>query len=265
MTIRTLFARLGGIIASRYAEQSLRAEVAEKSARLTGADAEVERLTALDAQHQEARRLLDGDNTRPATAHPAEAAAELTELRVRLDAAEHAQAEMRAQTAAAQTDAEAARAEAAAACSQRDIARVAARRAAAASEGHWRGRITELEQRAGEAAQQAGKAALQAAEAEQQAAKAQQQAADTEQQAALAQQQAADAEQRPPRRNNRPPTQNSRPPRHNSRPPNGDTSTKGFVPAGGVLRRSWVLRASRLVPASVRRFVRERLLGWERQ
>ncbi len=202
MAIRTLFARLGGIIASRYAEQSLRAEVAEKSARLTGAYAEVERLTALAAQHQEARRLLDGDNGGPAAAHQTEATAELTALRVRVDAAENAQTEMRAQTAAAQTDAEsaraeiaAARAEASAACSQRDIARIAARRAAAASEGHWRARITELEQRAAEAAQQAGQAARQAADAEQQAATAQQRAVDAEQQVATAQQRAVGAEQ----------------------------------------------------------------------
>ena len=44
---------------------------------------------------------------------------------------------------AARAEIAAARAEAAAACSQRDIARMAARRAAAAAEGHWRGRMAE--------------------------------------------------------------------------------------------------------------------------
>jgi len=52
--IRTLFARLGGAVSSRYAEQTLRAEVCEKSARLAGAEAEVDRLRDLHTQHEDA-------------------------------------------------------------------------------------------------------------------------------------------------------------------------------------------------------------------
>ena len=93
-----------------------------------------------------------------AAAGAAEAAtAELTSLRTRANAAESAHAAARSELAlsiqreaAAQANAESARAETTTACLQRDIARAAARRAAAASEGHWRGRIAELEQRAKE-------------------------------------------------------------------------------------------------------------------
>jgi hypothetical protein len=104
-------------------------------------------------------------------------------------------AEARAQAIAARADAEtaraaieAARAEAATACSQRDIARVAARRAMAVSEGHWRGRVTELEWQAAE-------------------------------------------------------------PRHTP-------------PMKAMLANVWIRRASRLMPAPVRRLVRYRLLAW---
>jgi SAM-dependent methyltransferase len=121
----------------------------------------------------------------------------------RASALETALAEIRVQHAATQADAEWAHAEAAVACSQRDIARMAARRAAAASEGHWRGRIAELEQRSDEAERQA-----------------------TEW-------------------------------RH--RYEGLHARLEAF------LRRFWLLRASRLIPASGRRFARERLLRWERK
>ena len=73
-----------------------------------------------------------------AAANAAEAlTAQLAALRARADTAERSQAD------AARAEIAAARAEAAAACSQRDIARMAVRRAAAAAEGHWRGRMAE--------------------------------------------------------------------------------------------------------------------------
>jgi SAM-dependent methyltransferase len=111
--------------------------------------------------------------------------------------------ETREQAAAAKADAESARTEAAAACSQRDIARIAARRAAAASEGHWHGRMQELDRRAGEAEQQAAEW------------------------------------------------------RHRYEGLRARLET--------FLRRSWILRASRLIPAAGRRFVRQRLLKWGSQ
>lgn len=76
-------------------------------------------------------------------------ATEFGQLRARVVAAEDAEKETRAQAVA---DAGAASAELAmlrgaalAATSQRDLARVVARRAAAAAEGHWRGRVAALE------------------------------------------------------------------------------------------------------------------------
>jgi hypothetical protein len=55
--IRTLFARLGGAVASRFAERTLRAEVGEVSAQLTGVEAELERLRDLHAQEVDDLRL----------------------------------------------------------------------------------------------------------------------------------------------------------------------------------------------------------------
>jgi chromosome segregation ATPase len=88
------------------------------------------------------------------------------ETRGRLSDAETAEAQARARAESAEAemgtkaaeDAEAARAEIAEARSQRDIARMAARRAAAAAEDHWRGRMAEANaevQQAGERAEAA--------------------------------------------------------------------------------------------------------------
>jgi SAM-dependent methyltransferase len=200
-----------------------------------GATAE---LTALRARVNAAEKAEAEMRAQVGAAQAEAATAELTALRARVNAAEKAETEMRAQANAAQAEAEsarteiaAARAEATAACSQRDIARIAARRAAAASEGHWRGRMAELEQRAAEAAQQAARAERRAADAERRA-------ADAEQSVAKAERQAAEWRDR----------------------------YEGLrARLEGFLRRFWVLRASRLVPASGRRFVRERLLGWGRR
>ena len=228
-------AEIGAVLAAAGVAEAATAELAALRARVNAAEkAQAEVRAEADAAQAEA------------------ATAALTALRVRVDAAEKAQAEMRAQTAASQADAEfarteiaASRAEAAAACAQRDIARIAARRAAAASEGHWRGRIVELEQRAAELAQRAAEAGQQAVDAEQHAAKAERRAADADQEAARAERRAADAEQQAADWRQRYEGLRAR--------------------LEGFLRRFWVLRASRLVPASGRRFVRERLLGWGRQ
>ena len=138
----------------------------------------------------------------------------------RASALDAALAEARAEAASARADGESARAEVVAVCSQRDIARTAARRAAAASEGQWRGRIAEMEQQTAEWQRRAS-------EAEQQAAEWQRRASETEQQA---------AEWR-------------------------DRYERLLARLEVILRRFWIRRASRLVPAPARRFVRERLLG----
>jgi hypothetical protein len=75
----------------------------------------------------------------------------------------------------------AARAEAAAACAQRDIARVAARRAAAAAEGHWRGTLAEMERQAAEWQRRANAAEQQAIEWQQHADAAEQRATEWQQ------------------------------------------------------------------------------------
>ena len=199
-------AEIGTVLAAASVAEAATAELAALRARVIAAEtAQIETYAQTAASQTKAE-------------------AELTALRARVTAAETAQAGMLEQTAAARADAEsaraeiaAARAEATAACSQRDFARLAARRAGAASEGHWRGRMVELEHRA--------------ARAEQQAAEAQQHAAEAEQQAAEW--------------------------RHRY---------EGLrARLDGLLRRFRVLQASRLIPASGRRFVRERLLRWGRQ
>jgi ubiquinone/menaquinone biosynthesis C-methylase UbiE len=205
---------------------SLYIETAEIGAVLAAAgvaEAATAELTALRARVNALERA-QAETHAQAAAQAEAATAELIALRARVNAAEKAQTEMRAQIAAAQADAEsarteiaAARDEATAACSQRDIARVAARRAAAASEGHWHGRMAELEE-------QAANAERHAAAAEQRAVRAEQQAAEWQ---------------------------------HRYEGLHGRLE--------GLLRRFWILRASRLIPASGRRFVRERLLGWGRR
>jgi chromosome segregation ATPase len=178
-----------------------------------------------------------------AIAGAAEATAvELSALRGRLNAAESAWAQLvltaqadaaaaRAEATVAKADAASARAEATAACSQSDISRIAARRAAAASEGHWRWRVEELDRRAGEAEQQAAEWQRRAGEAEQQAAEWQRRAGEAEQQAAEWRYQYEGLRARVDR----------------------------------FLRRFGILRASRLIPGSSRRFVLDKLLKWERQ
>ena len=164
-----------------------------------------------------------------AIAGAAEATAvELSALRGRLNAAESAWAQLvltaqadaaaaRAEATVAKADAASARAEATAACSQSDISRIAARRAAAASERHWRWRVEELDRRAGEAEQQAAEWQRRAGEAEQQAAEWRYQ-------------------------------------------------YEGLrARVDRFLRRFGILRASRLIPGSSRRFVLDKLLKWERQ
>jgi SAM-dependent methyltransferase len=183
-------------------------------------------LTALRARVDDAERVR-AEMGAQAAARTEAAMEELIALRARVSDAERAQAEMGSQAADAQaatefarTEIAAARAEAAAACSQRDIARIAARRAAAASEGHWRGMVTELEHRAARSERQAAEAAQQAAEADRRVAAAAQQAAEWQ---------------------------------------HRYESLRARLE--GLLRRFWILRASRVIPASARRFVRERLLG----
>jgi hypothetical protein len=131
---------------------------------------------------------------------------------------------------AIRTEIEAARAETAAACVQRDIARMAARRAAAASEGLWRGRIAELEQRVREAEEQAVELQQRAREVEERAAASESQwrgkTAELEQRAAEWRRQYE--------------------------------GLRGRLDA--FLRHFVVLRPLRVIPAW-RRFVREQLLG----
>jgi SAM-dependent methyltransferase len=170
------------------------------------ADAESARAQAATActQYDVARAEADSarDETAAARAAAAAACAERDVARAEADSARDVTV--------------AARAEAATACAQRDIARIAARRAAAASEGQWRWRITELNRSLGQAEQRASQA---------------------EQRASQAEQQAAEWRVR-------------------------YEQLRGRLEA--LLRRFWILRFSRLIPARGRRFLRDRLLGWGR-
>jgi SAM-dependent methyltransferase len=134
-----------------------------------------------------------------------------------------------ARAAAAEAEVQNVRAEAASACSQRDIARMAARRAGAAAEGFWNGKVTALER-------EVGRWQLLAGEADQRADEAHRQAAEAVRQAAEANQEAEEWRGR-------------------------YQGLRGRLIE--MLRRYGILRVSRLVPASARRFVRNRLLGPE--
>jgi SAM-dependent methyltransferase len=168
-------------------------EIGAVMAAASTADAATSQLTALQARADAAERAEAETRARLNVVEKAEAEARGRAERAEAEAravVEKAEAEMRAKVAqdaeTARLEIAAARAEAAAACSQRDIARMAARRAAAAAEGHWRGNTAEAKRQA--------------------------------------------AKLRNPRLER-------------------------------FFTRSWVLRASRLIPASGRRLVRERLLG----
>jgi glycosyltransferase involved in cell wall biosynthesis len=137
-----------------------------------------------------------------------------------------------ARAAAAEAEVQNVRAEAASACSQRDIARIAARRAGAAAEGFWRGKMTALEHEVG---------LLGAAEAYRQATEAKKQADEAHRQAADAIWQAAEANREAEEWRGR------------------YEGLRARLIA--ILRRYGILRVSRIVPASARRFVRDRLLG----
>jgi SAM-dependent methyltransferase len=160
--------------------------------------------------------------------------AALTEARSEASALDAALTEARSEASALDAALTEARSEATAACLQRDIARTAARRAAAASEGHWRGRIAEMEQQAVEWQRRAGEAEQQAIEWQRRAGEAEQQAIEWQRRAGEAEQQAVEWRHR-------------------------YEGLRARLEA--ILRRFWIQHASRLVPASARRFVRERLLG----
>ena len=194
----------------------------------------------------------------------------------RADTLEAALTETRAQAAAALADAksapvkiEAAGAEAAAACVQRDIARTAARRAAAASEGYWRGTIAALEERAGgaerEAAewqQRAGGAEREAAEWQQRAGGAEGEVAEWQQRAGGAEREAAEWQQRADRAGREAAEWQQRAGGAEREAGEWRHRYEGLrARLEAILRRFWILRISRLFPAPVRRFVRERLLG----
>ena len=145
------------------------------------------------------------------------------------------------QTEAYRAEIEVAGAAAAAACTQRDIARTAARRAAAASEGYWRETIAALEERASGAERDAAEWQQRASGVEREVAEWQQRTSGVEREVAEWQQRASRAEQEAAEWRYR------------------YEGLRARLEA--ILRRFWILRTSRLLPAPARRFVRERLLG----
>ena len=147
-------------IAAARAEAEARGRAERAEARAVVEKAEAERRTKAVEDAEAARAEVAAAHAEAAAAcsqrdiacmaarraAEARAVAEKAEAEARARA-ETAEAEMRTKAvedaASARAEIAAAHAEAAAACSQRDIARMAARRAAAAAEGHWRGRIAE--------------------------------------------------------------------------------------------------------------------------
>jgi ubiquinone/menaquinone biosynthesis C-methylase UbiE len=158
--------------------------------------------------------------------------------RSELAGAMHERDVARSELAGARHERDVARSENAAACHQRDLARIAARRAAAAAEGHWRGQVTEAERQLA-AVEDGWRSRL--ADTERQLANAEQRltAAEAQCRARL-----TDAEQRLSTLS--------------ERAQRADQYDR-------LLNRLGIRRITRLIPLSGRRFLAERLFGIGRQ